>query len=314
MGRPIGVGRQFPHIADHVEEAEGVGRIAARGRETLETVLAGVHHRKQALPGIGQLGLAMITAGLMLACTRCPLPLGLGRQFPTLPARIGAGVLEGHGHNGERVPVANAGARAAGVSPLCAWQVAPPLGQAAAAGDFVRHHKHHSARLPHLGRQPALQRWINGTLSHGDIARGTHESGKLLVGDLGPVHPEASDGRPAQRLLFGIDHITQLETAAGHPHHARVHKVYLTGLLFGQRAVESLRGGLPGDVAAPIPQGTRRQQHGADHHADQDCAPSTRTQEGGHFSARKTAAPKPDGSGRLADHGELPGIVLKPLA
>src|SRR5579872_264537 len=77
------VGGPFPHVADHVVDAVGVGRERHHRRGALEAVLTKIFVRGIALPGVGAVlpaGLELIAPGELGAvesATRGVLPLGL---------------------------------------------------------------------------------------------------------------------------------------------------------------------------------------------------------------------------------------------
>ena len=88
VGRPA-VACDLPYVADHVEQAIGIGRVAARWREPDETVIGGIGYREQALPGVGVGGLLMLP-GPGLAGAGRPFPLRLGGQVKVvLGVKIG---------------------------------------------------------------------------------------------------------------------------------------------------------------------------------------------------------------------------------
>jgi hypothetical protein len=62
---------------------------------------------------------------------------------------------------------------------------------------------------------------VEPALGLGDMAGGLHEGRKLLVGDLGAVHPETSHLDLAHRPLLGEDIVAHHEASTGHPQHVR---------------------------------------------------------------------------------------------
>src|SRR6202171_5134988 len=101
----VPIGRPFPDIADHVVQAEAVGRERSDGRRALEAVGSEVLVREITLPGVRHV---LATRRLLIApgefravkSAACgEFPFGLGRQFLAGPARKGERVGIGDVHD-----------------------------------------------------------------------------------------------------------------------------------------------------------------------------------------------------------------------
>lgn len=95
-----GVSRPFPHVADHVVEAIGIGGEALGGGCGGVAVGGGVLSREAALEDVAGevIGIVWIAGApwvgdIALACASGVLPLGLGGEAPADPCGVGAGIV-----------------------------------------------------------------------------------------------------------------------------------------------------------------------------------------------------------------------------
>ena len=233
-----GVVGPFPEIADHIVETECVGFEAADRRDTDEAVLGRVDDREESLPGVGFRRALMCGRRIGIGGAGGPFPFGFAGQAVALPACIGTRILECDGGDREIVAVLDRSAGAAGMAPVGARHVLPPLRNVAHAVDIVGHDEDDRAGLAHVGRQMRMEGGIDRAFGHRHMAGGGDKGRKIAIGDFGAVHPEAVDRHVAEGPLLGIDRITHCEAPGRHPDHAAG-----TGIGAGREAAQRFGGG-----------------------------------------------------------------------
>ena len=222
----IPVAGPFPDIADHVEKAIAIGRIAPHRRGPFKAILGGVLEGKGALPGIGHvatIGGEFVPPGEFGALQPAPrgiFPLGLRRQALARPARIGQRIGIGHMHHGMVVEPPDGRIRPKGMAPVRAEPEAPPLAPVFQRYRTGRRAEDEGSRPQHMGQGARIIPGVRLALGHGDMARGLHEGGELTIGHGGGVHPEAIHDNPVRGRLFDIVPVrSHAEGAAGDPDH-----------------------------------------------------------------------------------------------
>src|SRR6516165_9109374 len=125
----------FPDIADHVVDAVTIGRKRGHRRGAVEAVLAFVFVWKISLPGIGHVfaagrkRFAPSELGAVEPAACGEFPLGLGWQVLARPFGVGQRIRVSDMDNGmivERVYIA---LRPIGMTPICVFQISPPLAE-----------------------------------------------------------------------------------------------------------------------------------------------------------------------------------------
>ncbi len=186
MAHRIPVGRPFPDVADHVEHAVAVGRIALHRRRARPAVARQVLVQELALPGVGHVPAArreLVAPGELHVdkpAARRELPLGFGRDFLAGPSGVGLGAS--------------------------------------------RRPEDEAASLQHLRLGPGIVLGVGRNLGPGDMAGRLDEAPELRVGDRCGVDPEAVDRNGVRRRFFRIMVArAHAESAAGNPNHVGGH-------------------------------------------------------------------------------------------
>lgn len=168
-------------------------------------------------------GLELVAPGVLgafEAAARGALPLRLGGQILSRPARIGEGVAEGDVDHGMVHEIVDRASGPQGVPPVGPRLETPPAAEVVEPHRPRGRHEDERARVDHLGRDPGVRARIGRALRLGHVARLLHEAGELRVRHGRPVHPEAVDGHAVGGRLLGIVAIrAHEEGAAGHVDH-----------------------------------------------------------------------------------------------
>ena len=190
MGCGVSVTREFPRVANHVKQTQGVGCVTTCGRQAHKTVFARIGHGEQALPSVRGFGLCVFVDAGIAGTPSGPLPLGLRRQYRPFPSRVGLGIFNRDGDDGERAAPFDIGIRPAGVTPIRTRHVTPPLGWAALARQTIGVDKNHGPGQTHLGREFGMQQRIDHAFGHCFVSGRSNKGREVVVGDLGSVYPK----------------------------------------------------------------------------------------------------------------------------
>jgi hypothetical protein len=218
--------RPLPDIADHVVQAESIGRERIDRRCACVSVLGEVFMGKAALPGVGEKApfrIGGIAPGIGLAfesAARGELPFGFGRQFLAGPGRIGQRIFITDMNDRMTVAAGERAVRSFGMPPIRARPVFPPGETVAQADRPVRLLEHQRARHQQCGIGIGIHVPARRALRISDISGRRDEPGKFGIGDGVFVHPEAVDDGRTRRPLFSIETVrAHQKIAAGDPDH-----------------------------------------------------------------------------------------------
>jgi hypothetical protein len=216
----------FPDVADHVGQAEAVGRIGADRRGSFVAVRQIVLPGEFALPDIGHLAsirLQLITPGIFMIIHSGPcgiFPLRLGRQALARPVGISGGVGMGDVHHRVIHQFGVAAVRSKRMTPVGTEAEGPPVGPVGGVDGKFGRHEQQGAGLQHLGLRARIVLGIGRNLGGRDVARGVDEFSELTVGHGRSIDPEAADPDRMPWRLFGVMAIrSHVELAALDPDH-----------------------------------------------------------------------------------------------
>ena len=216
----------LPDVADHVEQAVTVGRIATDRCGPLVPVGSGVPDRKFALPGVGEMPAArgeLGTPGVRLPVQAAPggvFPFGFGGQGLAGPGGVRADVVPGHVHHGVVEQPPESGRRPLRVPPVRARNPPPPLVGIAQVHRMRRGDEHGRPGHQRFGAGARILRRVGLPLGHGDVSGAADERRELPVGHAVPVDPETVHHDLVRRRLLRIVLVgAHPEPPAGDPRH-----------------------------------------------------------------------------------------------
>jgi hypothetical protein len=223
----VPVGGPLPDVADHVDQAVAVGRVAADRCGPDVPVLGGVVHREITLPGVGHpaAGRGELVApgelGPVQPAAGGELPLGLGRHRLAGPGRVRLDIGPGDVHDRVVRLALDRAAGAVRVPPVGARHIRPPLVRVGQRHRVIRAAEHRRGRRQQLRPGPRVASRVGRALGHRDVPGGPDETAELGIGHRMRVDPEAVDrDRMRRRLLRVVVVGAHPERAARYPNHA----------------------------------------------------------------------------------------------
>ena len=221
------VGRPLPYVPGHVVEPVAVGREAADGRRPLVPVEGEVLPRELALPRVG--GRPAVRKVLVAPGERCPLETSAGRQLPLRlrrellpgPPRVRLRILVRDVHDRVVVATVDGGALSAGVLPVRAGDVLPPVAVVVEVHWPARCAEHQRSGHEQLGIGVGVLVRVERPLGERHVRRLAHETPELRGRDRLLVHPEPVDRDAMHRAFLGIEVLrAHRERPTGDPPHA----------------------------------------------------------------------------------------------
>src|SRR6516165_9835301 len=117
----------------------------------------------------------------------------------------------------ERVYIA---LRPIGMTPICVFQISPPLAEVSEIDRTIGRREHQRAGIEHVRQRAGIFFRIRRNFGEGSVAGGADELLELPVRDWSAIDPEAVDRHVMSRRFFWIMFIrAHAESAAGNEDH-----------------------------------------------------------------------------------------------